>query len=26
MPTPQEIADIWRDLVRWLIDNVPQVT
>ncbi|NNE38955.1 MAG: hypothetical protein HKN08_11665, partial [Gammaproteobacteria bacterium] len=20
MPTPQEIADIWRDLVRWLID------
>lgn len=24
MPTPREIADIWRDLVRWLIDNVPQ--
>lgn len=26
MPTPQEIADIWRDLVRWLIDNIPQVS
>ena len=26
MPTPVEIADIWRDLVRWLINNVPQMT
>jgi murein peptide amidase A len=26
MPTPQEISDIWRDLVRWLIDNIPQAS
>jgi hypothetical protein len=23
MPTPAEIADIWRDLVRWLTTNIP---
>lgn len=26
MPTANEINDIWRDLVRWLISNVPLVT
>lgn len=23
MPTDEEIASIWRDLVRWLIENIP---
>ena len=26
MPTPKEIADIWRDLVRWLINNIQQLS
>ncbi|MGY8815480.1 MAG: M14 family murein peptide amidase A [Gammaproteobacteria bacterium] len=24
MPTPTEISDIWRDLVRWLVNNIQQ--
>jgi hypothetical protein len=26
MPTANEIADIWRDLVQWLVKNVPMVS
>ena len=26
MPTPEEISDIWRDLVRWLVNNVPLIS